>query len=119
MRRVVVTGIGIVSAIGDNVDEVAASLKAGKSGVSAAPEYADLGFKCQVHARPKADPSEHVDKRAYRFMGEGAGWAFGSKSPPRDHRCHLSGYAQGVPASTWRDGPSHGMPSPGWHGALF
>ena len=76
MRRVVVTGIGIVSAIGDNVDEVAASLKAGKSGVSAAPEYADLGFKCQVHARPKADPSEHVDKRAYRFMGEGAGWAY-------------------------------------------
>ena len=76
MRRVVVTGIGIVSAIGDNADEVAASLKAGKSGVIAAPEYAELGFKCQVHARPNADPAEHVDKRAYRFMGEGAGWAY-------------------------------------------
>ncbi|MFP4519443.1 MAG: beta-ketoacyl-ACP synthase I [Oceanicaulis sp.] len=76
MRRVVVTGIGIVSAIGDNVEEVAASLKAGRSGVAAAPEYADLGFKCQVHARPKANPAEHVDKRAYRFMGEGAGWAY-------------------------------------------
>ncbi|MEQ8404821.1 MAG: beta-ketoacyl-ACP synthase I [Oceanicaulis sp.] len=75
MRRVVVTGIGIVSAIGDNVDEVAESLKAGRSGVSSASEYAELGFKCQVHARPKADPAEHVDKRAYRFMGEGAGWA--------------------------------------------
>jgi len=76
MRRVVVTGIGIVSAIGDNAQEVAASLKAGRSGVTAAPEYAELGFKCQVHARPKADPAEHVDKRAYRFMGEGAGWAY-------------------------------------------
>ncbi len=76
MRRVVVTGIGIVSAIGDNADEVAASLKAGRSGVTAAPEYAELGFKCQVHARPKADPAQHVDKRAYRFMGEGAGWAY-------------------------------------------
>ncbi|MEQ8432865.1 MAG: beta-ketoacyl-ACP synthase I [Oceanicaulis sp.] len=76
MRRVVVTGIGIVSAIGDNADEVAASLKAGRSGVTSAPEYAELGFKCQVHARPKADPAEHVDKRAYRFMGEGAGWAY-------------------------------------------
>ena len=76
MRRVVVTGIGIVSSIGDNAQEVAASLKAGKSGVVAAPEYAELGFKCQVHARPNANPAEHVDKRAYRFMGEGAGWAY-------------------------------------------
>lgn len=76
MRRVVVTGIGIVSSIGDNAQEVAASLKAGRSGVIAAPEYAELGFKCQVHARPNANPAEHVDKRAYRFMGEGAGWAY-------------------------------------------
>jgi len=76
MRRVVVTGIGIVSAIGDNAKEVAEALKAGRSGVVAAPEYAELGFKCQVHARPKANPAEHVDKRAYRFMGEGAGWAY-------------------------------------------
>ncbi len=76
MRRVVVTGIGIVSAIGDNAKEVAEALKAGKSGVVAAPEYTDLGFRCQVHARPKADPADHVDKRAYRFMGEGAGWLY-------------------------------------------
>jgi 3-oxoacyl-[acyl-carrier-protein] synthase-1 len=76
MRRVVVTGIGIVSAIGDNAEEVAASLKAGKSGVGAADEYKELGFKCQVHARPNANPAEHVDKRAYRFMGEGAGWCY-------------------------------------------
>lgn len=76
MRRVVVTGVGIVSSIGDNADEVAAALKAGHCGVGAAPEYAELGFKCQVHARPKANPAEHVDKRAWRFMGDGAGWAY-------------------------------------------
>ncbi|XBQ17503.1 MAG: beta-ketoacyl-ACP synthase I [Oceanicaulis sp.] len=76
MRRVVVTGIGIVSAIGDSADEVAESLKAGRSGVIAAPDYAELGFKCQVHAKPSAVPSEHVDKRAWRFMGDGAGWAW-------------------------------------------
>ena len=76
MRRVVVTGIGIVSAIGDTADEVAESLKAGRSGVIAAPEYAELGFKCQVHARPRANPADHVDKRAWRFMGDGAGWAY-------------------------------------------
>ncbi|MCP2671289.1 beta-ketoacyl-ACP synthase I [Maricaulaceae bacterium EIL42A08] len=76
MRRVVVTGIGIVSAIGDNADEVAAALKAGKSGVAGVPEYADLGFKCQVAARPNANPADHVDKRVYRFMGEGAGWCY-------------------------------------------
>ena len=76
MRRVVVTGVGIVSSIGDNADEVAAALKAGHCGVGGAPEYAELGFKCQVHARPKANPAEHVDKRAWRFMGDGAGWAY-------------------------------------------
>jgi 3-oxoacyl-[acyl-carrier-protein] synthase-1 len=76
MRRVVVTGLGIVSSIGDNADEVAASLKAGRCGVGAAPEYAELNFKCQVHARPKANPADHVDKRAWRFMGDGAGWAY-------------------------------------------
>ncbi|MGY6628112.1 MAG: beta-ketoacyl-ACP synthase I [Oceanicaulis sp.] len=76
MRRVVVTGLGIVSSIGDNAEEVAASLKAGRCGVGAAPEYAELNFKCQVHARPKANPADHVDKRAWRFMGDGAGWAY-------------------------------------------
>jgi len=76
MRRVVVTGIGIVSSIGDNADEVAAALKAGRSGVVAAPEYAQYGFRCQVHARPKANPADHVEKRAWRFMGDGAGWCW-------------------------------------------
>lgn len=76
MRRVVVTGIGIVSSIGENKEKVAAALKAGKSGVIAAPEYAELNFKCQVHARPPVKAADHVDKRAMRFMGEGAGWAY-------------------------------------------
>jgi len=76
MRRVVVTGVGIVSSIGDDADAVSASLKAGRSGVVFAPEYAELGFKCQVHARPAAKPADHVDKRVYRFMGEGAGWCY-------------------------------------------
>jgi 3-oxoacyl-[acyl-carrier-protein] synthase I len=76
MRRVVVTGIGIVSAIGENARAVSDALRAGKSGVVAAPEYAELGFKCQVHARPPVKAADHVDKRAMRFMGEGAGWAW-------------------------------------------
>ncbi|TRO94431.1 beta-ketoacyl-ACP synthase I [Glycocaulis profundi] len=76
MRRVVVTGIGIVSAIGENAGAVSDALRAGKSGVVAAPEYAELGFKCQVHARPPVKAADHVDKRAMRFMGEGSGWAY-------------------------------------------
>lgn len=76
MRRVVVTGLGIVSAIGENAEKVSAALRAGQSGVSAAPEYAELNFKCQVHARPPVAAADHVDKRVYRFMGEGAGWAY-------------------------------------------
>lgn len=76
MRRVVVTGIGIVSSIGENKDKVAEALKAGKSGIVFAPEYAELNFKCQVHARPPVAAADHVDKRAMRFMGEGAGWAY-------------------------------------------
>ena len=76
MRRVVVTGIGIVSSIGENKNKVAEALKAGKSGIVFAPEYAELNFKCQVHARPPVAAADHVDKRAMRFMGEGAGWAY-------------------------------------------
>ncbi|MEO1039183.1 MAG: beta-ketoacyl-ACP synthase I [Pseudomonadota bacterium] len=76
MRRVVVTGIGIVSSIGETADKVAEALKAGRSGVVAANEYAELGFKCQVHARPPVNPKDHVDKRVYRFMGEGSGWCY-------------------------------------------
>lgn len=75
MRRVVVTGIGIVSSIGIGTNEVLASLRDAKSGISAAKDYADLGFKCQVHARPDLDWEKIVDRRAARFLAEGTGWA--------------------------------------------
>ncbi|MBG77699.1 MAG: beta-ketoacyl-[acyl-carrier-protein] synthase I [Alphaproteobacteria bacterium] len=74
MRRVVVTGIGIVSCIGNNKEEVLESLKAGKSGISFAPEYAELGFRSQVHGKPNIDLSAEVDKRKWRFMGDAAGY---------------------------------------------
>jgi 3-oxoacyl-[acyl-carrier-protein] synthase-1 len=74
MRRVVVTGMGIVSSIGNNTQEVLASLREAKSGISRAGEYATLGFRCQVHGAPTLDPSESVDRRAMRFLGRGAAW---------------------------------------------
>ncbi len=75
MRRVVVTGLGIVSSIGNNAEEVLASLKAGKSGIEASPEMAEHGFRSQIAGTLKIDPSEHVDKRTLRFMGPGAAYA--------------------------------------------
>lgn len=74
MRRVVVTGIGIVSCIGNNKEEVLASLKAGKSGISFAPEYAELGFRSQVHGKPDIDLAAEIDKRLFRFMGDAAAY---------------------------------------------
>jgi len=74
MRRVVVTGMGIVSSIGNNTQEVLASLREAKSGISRADEYATLGFRCQVHGAPSLDPSESVDRRAMRFLGRGSAW---------------------------------------------
>jgi 3-oxoacyl-[acyl-carrier-protein] synthase-1 len=76
MRRVVITGLGIVSSIGNNADEVVQSLKAGRSGISFAPEYAEHGFRCQVHGKPRIDVTEHIEKRALRFMGGGAAFAY-------------------------------------------
>ena len=75
MRRVVVTGLGIVSSIGNTAEEVLASLKAGKSGIVASPEMAEHGFRSQVAGTLKIDPAEHVDKRTLRFMGPGAAYA--------------------------------------------
>ena len=74
MRRVVVTGIGIISCIGNNRQEVLESLRAGKSGISAAPDYAALGFRSQVHGRPDIDLQASIDKRLWRFMGDAAGY---------------------------------------------
>ena len=75
MRRVVITGIGIVSSIGNNADEVLASLKEAKSGIVSAPDYAELGFRCQVHATAKLDWEALVDRRAARFLAPGTAYA--------------------------------------------
>jgi len=75
MRRVVVTGLGVVSSIGNTADEVLASLKSAKSGVTFAQEYADLGFRCQVYARPDIDWEAMVDRRAARFLAPGTAYA--------------------------------------------
>jgi 3-oxoacyl-[acyl-carrier-protein] synthase-1 len=74
MRRVVVTGVGIVSSIGNNTQEVLASLREAKSGIVRADKYAELGFRCQVHGAPSLDPEGVVDRRAMRFLGGGAAW---------------------------------------------
>ena len=75
MRRVVVTGLGIVSPIGNTAAEVEASLRAGKSGIVASPEMAEHGFRSQIAGTLKIDVTEHVDKRTLRFMGPGAAYA--------------------------------------------
>ncbi len=74
MRRVVVTGMGIVSSIGSNTQEVAASLHAGSSGVSRAEKFAEMGFRSQVQGAPSLNAEEVVDRRAMRFLGGGAAW---------------------------------------------
>ena len=76
MRRVVVTGMGIVSSIGSNAGEVLESLREARSGIRAAPEYAEKGMRCQVHGEPRVRPEDVVDKRVMRFMGEGSGWNY-------------------------------------------
>src|SRR5580704_3033240 len=75
MRRVAITGIGIVSSIGNNANEVTAALREARSGITAAPEYAELGFRCQVHGRPQIDWEAMVDRRAARFLAPGTGYA--------------------------------------------
>ena len=74
MRRVVVTGIGIVSPIGNNSQEVLASLREGRSGIVRAEKYAELGFRSQVHGAPTLDPEGMIDRRAMRFHGGGTAW---------------------------------------------
>jgi len=74
-RRVVVTGIGIVSSIGNNAEEVTESLRLAKSGIVAAPDYTELGFRSQVKGSVKMDVADHIDRKQMRFMGEGAAYA--------------------------------------------
>ncbi|NNF80703.1 MAG: beta-ketoacyl-ACP synthase I, partial [Rhizobiales bacterium] len=76
MRRVVVTGMGIVSSIGNNAQEVNASLHGARSGISKADKFEELGFRCHVHGAPDIDLNAAVDRRVRRFMGDGAAWNY-------------------------------------------
>lgn len=76
MRRVVVTGMGIVSPIGNTLDQVEASLRAGRSGIVRAEDYVERGFRSQIHGAPQIELAAEIDKRDLRFMGDGAAYAF-------------------------------------------
>ena len=76
MRRVVVTGIGIVSSIGNNKAEVLSSLKAGRSGIVSAPEYIELGMRSRVHGKINIDAKSMIDRKIYRFMGDAAAFSY-------------------------------------------
>ncbi len=76
MRRVVITGIGIISSIGTSAKDVLASLKSGKSGITFSQDCADHGFRSQIHGMPDIDVKEHIDKRQLRFMGPGAAYNY-------------------------------------------
>jgi len=76
MKRVVVTGMGIVSSIGNNSQEVLASLREAKSGISTAEDHVNYGFRCQVQGQPDLDPFEVLDRRTTRFMAKGTAWNY-------------------------------------------
>jgi len=76
MKRVVVTGMGIVSSIGNNSQEVLASLREAKSGISTAEDHVNYGFRCQVQGAPDLDPLEVLDRRTTRFMAKGTAWNY-------------------------------------------
>lgn len=76
MKRVVVTGMGIVSSIGNNTQEVLSSLREAKSGIGRAEDYVQYGFRCQVHGEPDLDPFEVLDRRTARFMSKGTAWNY-------------------------------------------
>ena len=85
MRRVVVTGHGIVSCLGNNAEEVAQSLRQGRSGLSFNPSYAERGLRCQVSGRPVIELDAVVDRRTLRFMGDAAAYAWLSMKQAIEH----------------------------------
>ncbi len=76
MKRVVITGLGIVSSIGNNKEEVLEALRAGRSGIEFSPEYAELGLRSQVHGPIRLNPADHIDRRLLRFMGDAAAFNY-------------------------------------------
>ena len=75
-QRVVVTGMGIISCLGNNVDAVAAALRAGQSGISFCDAHAEVGMRSHVAGQPDIDLAEHIDRKQWRFMGDAAGYAY-------------------------------------------
>jgi 3-oxoacyl-[acyl-carrier-protein] synthase I len=95
MRRVVVTGLGVVSSIGNDAAEVTASLRDAKSGISFSSDFAEHGFKCQVWGKPQLDPTDLVDRRAMRFLSQGGAWNHvAMKQAIADSGLEESDYAQ-------------------------
>ena len=76
MRRVVVTGLGIVASIGNNKQEVVSALRSGRSGIEFCPEYAELGLRSQIHGAVHLNPDEHIDRKLRRFMGDAAAYSY-------------------------------------------
>ena len=76
MKRVAITGLGIVSSIGNNKEEVTKSLRDGKSGISFSPEYAERGFRSHVHGAPNINLNDFVERKQRRFMGDGAAYNY-------------------------------------------
>jgi len=76
MKRVVITGLGVVSSIGNNAEEVKASLKSGRSGISQSESFKEVGLRSQVWGKPDINVKEHIDRKAMRFMGDAAGYAY-------------------------------------------
>ncbi|MDG3088701.1 beta-ketoacyl-ACP synthase I [Vibrio hannami] len=76
MKRAVITGMGIISSIGNNVEEVLESLKAGKSGINSSEQFKEMGLRSQVWGDLKINPSEHIDRKKMRFMGDAAAFAY-------------------------------------------
>jgi len=76
MKRVVITGLGIVSSIGNNAEEVLASLKEGRSGISSSESFKEVGLRSQVWGMPNIEVKEHIDRKALRFMGEASAYAY-------------------------------------------
>ena len=102
MRRVVVTGMGIVSSIGNNTQEVLASLREAKSGITHADEFEKRGFKRQVQGMPTLDPAGTVDRRAMRFLGQGAAWNHvAMEQAIRDWASRKKTFPTRAPVSSW------------------
>ncbi|MFP4154290.1 MAG: beta-ketoacyl-ACP synthase I [Halothiobacillaceae bacterium] len=85
MRRVVITGMGIVSSLGNNRNEVLDALRTGRSGIESNPEQAERGFRSQVAGTLKIDPAEHIDRKLMRFMGSAAAYSYLSMQEAIEH----------------------------------